>query len=233
MHWHINGTHYLEQWGDTRAFDGTASLIQPLIAPLYNGKSEYEFIFSLIGSSETAGYDMVRKYWQGQMKGGDFDSSWRKALNDGFIANTALPAKTITPKGGNIPASTGLGANAMEVMFRRDPLIYDGSRANNAWLQETPKPVMNLCWDNAVLISPNQANKSGLVTGDVVEIDVNGRKVKGPIWPQPGHPDNAITVFLGYGRTKSGNVGTSVGFDGYKLRSSDAPSFADDNDQES
>ncbi len=227
VHWHINGTHYLEQWGDVRAFDGTVSLIQPLIAPLYNGKSDYEFIFSLIGSSETAGYDIVRKYWQGQVKDGDFDTAWRKALNDGFIANTALPAKTVTPKGGDIPATNIVGANAMEVMFHPDPMIYDGSRAYHAWLQETPKPISNLCWDNAVLISPNQAKKSGLVTGDIVEIDVNGRKVNGPIWPQPGHPDNAITVFLGYGRTKCGNVGAGVGFDGYKLRSSDAPSFAE------
>ena len=114
----------------------------------------------------------------------------------------------------------------MEVIFRRDPMIYDGSKANNGWLQETPKPITNLCWDNAVLISPNQAKKSGLVTGDIIEIDVNGRKVKGSIWPQPGHPDNSITVFLGYGRTKAGRVGTDVGFSGYKIRSSDAPWFA-------
>jgi len=234
VHWHINGTHYLEEWGDVRAFDGTASIVQPLIAPLYNGKSAYEFVSALVGSSETAGYDLVRKTWQDRIKGGDFETAWRKALNDGFIANTALPAKTVTPKGGDIPAATIVGANAMEVIFRPDPLIFDGSRANNAWLQETPKPVMNFCWDNGVLISPNQAKKSGLETGDIVEIDVNGRKVNGPIWPQPGHPDNAITVFLGYGRTKSGNVGgfvgrggELVGFDGYKLRSSDAPSFAE------
>ncbi len=107
-------------------------------------------------------------------------------------------------------------------MFRRDPLIYDGSRANNGWLQETPKPITNLCWDNAVLISPNTAKKQGLVTGDIVEIDVNGRKQKGPIWPQPGHPDNSITVFLGYGRTKAGRVGNNVGFDFYQVRTSDA-----------
>ena len=115
----------------------------------------------------------------------------------------------------------------MEVIFRRDPMVYDGSRANNGWLQETPKPITNLCWDNAVLMSPNQAKKSGLVTGDIIEIDVNGRKVNGPIWPQPGHPDNSITVFLGYGRTKAGRVGTDVGFSGYKIRTSDAPWFAE------
>jgi len=234
VHWHINGTHYLEEWGDVRAFDGTASIIQPLIAPLYNGKSGYEFVHALVGSSETAGYDLVRQYWQGQMKAGDFEAAWRKVLNDGFIPNTALPARNVTAKGGDIPATNAVNPNAMEVIFRPDPLIYDGSRANNGWLQETPKPVMNFCWVNGVLISPNQAKHSGLETGDIIEIDVNGRKVKGPIWPQPGHPDNAITVFLGYGRTKSGNIGgfvghggEQVGFDAYKLRSSDAPSFAE------
>jgi MoCo/4Fe-4S cofactor protein with predicted Tat translocation signal len=222
VHWQISGTHYLEQWGDSRAFDGTVSLIQPLIAPLYNGKSEYEFIFALVGSSETSGYDLVRKYWQDKISG-DFDTAWRKSLNDGYLPNTALAAKSVAAKGGSIPPTVVPSSELMEVMFRRDPLIYDGSRANNAWLQETPKPIMNLCWDNAVLISPDQAKKSGLVTGDVVEISVNGRTVNGPIWPQPGHPDNSITVFLGYGRTKAGHVGTDVGFSAYKLRTGGSP----------
>ena len=222
VHWHVNGTHYLEQWGDCRAFDGTCTITQPLVAPLYNAKSPYEFIFSLVGSSETAGYDIVRKYWQGQMAGGDFDAAWRKAVHDGFVANTAFPAKSVSPKGGAIPASSN-GSGEMEVIFRRDPLIYDGSRANNAWLQETPKPLSNLCWDNAVLISPATAKKLGLVTGDIVEIDINGRKVEGGIWPQPGHPNDSITVFLGYGRTKGGRVADGVGFDAYRIRTSDAP----------
>ena len=222
VHWHVNGTHYLEQWGDCRAFDGTVTITQPLVAPLYNAKSPYEFIFSLVGSSETAGYDIVRKYWQGRMQGGDFDAEWRKAVHDGFVANTAFPAKTVAAKGGAIPVASNAGSD-MEVIFRRDPLVYDGTRANNAWLQETPKPISNLCWDNAVLISPATAKKRGLVTGDVLEIDVNGRKVKGPIWPQPGHPNESITVFLGYGRTKGGRVADGVGFDAYQIRTSDAP----------
>ena len=226
VHWHIYGTHYLEQWGDVRSFDGTASLIQPLIAPLYNGKTAYEFVFAMVGSSDTTDYDIVRKYWQGKVNG-DFDTAWRKALNDGYIANTAFAVKNVSAKGGNVPPTNSITPDVMEVIFRRDPLIYDGSRANNAWLQETPKPIMNLCWDNAVLISPNQAKQSGLITGDIVEIDVDGRKVSGPIWPQPGHPDNSITVFLGYGRTKAGRVGTDVGFSAYKLRSSSAPWYAE------
>jgi MoCo/4Fe-4S cofactor protein with predicted Tat translocation signal len=225
VHWHINGTHYLEQWGDCRAFDGTATITQPLIAPLYSAKSPYEFVFLLVGSSEMAGYDIVRKYWQGQMKGGDFDAAWRKAVHDGFVENTAFPAKRVSAK--NSPTQSPRtsdkgGAPEMEVIFRRDPMVYDGSRANNAWLQETPKPITNLCWDNAILISPATAKKRGLVTGDVIEIDVNGRKVKGPIWPQPAHPNDSITVFLGYGRTRGGRVADGVGFDAYQIRTSDA-----------
>jgi len=224
VHWHINATHYLEEWGDARAFDGTPSIIQPLIAPLYNGKSEYEFVFSLVGSSETAGYDIIRKYWQGQMTG-SFDTAWRKAVHDGFIAGVTMPAKNVSAKAGAVPASASNGGDsgAIEVIFRRDPLIYDGSRANNAWLQETPKPITNLCWDNAVLMSPKTADKQGFKTGDIIEIDINGRKAQGPIWPQPGHPDDSITVFLGYGRRKGGRVADGVGFDAYPLRTSDAP----------
>ncbi len=223
VHWHVNGTHYLEQWGDCRAFDGTATITQPLIAPLYNAKSPYEFIFALVGSPDMAGYDIVRKYWQDQMKGGDFDAAWRKAVHDGFVPNTAFPAKNVSAKGAaGEKGGASVAGGDMEVIFRRDPMVYDGSRANNGWLQETPKPISNLCWDNAILISPATAKKRRLETGDVIEIDVNGRKVKGPIWPQPAHPNDSITVFLGYGRTRGGRVADGVGFDAYPIRTSDA-----------
>jgi len=223
MHWHINATHYLEQWGDVRTIDGTATVVQPLIAPLYDGKSEYEFVEALIGSPSTPGYEIVRKYWQGKLTG-DFEAAWRKALNDGYIAGTTFPAKAVAAKGA--PAATGASATgALEVMFRRDPTVYDGTFANNAWLQETAKPMTQICWDNAVQISVKTAEKLGLQTEDIVEIDVNGRKVRGAIWRTPGHPENAVTVFLGYGRTKSGRVGNEVGFNGYTLRASDGMYF--------
>ena len=224
-HWHINATHYLEQWGDGRAIDGTVTLTQPLIAPLYDGKSEYELVEALIGSSASTGYDIVRKYWQGQMKGGDFEAEWRKALHDGFIAGSAYPAKSVSAKS-SLPASgSDASGDALELIFRRDPVIYDGTFANNAWLQETPKPLTSICWDNPVLISVTTAEKLGLKTEDVVEIEVSGRKVRGGIWRMPGHPDNAITVFLGYGRSKAGRVGNEVGFNAYALRSSDGLYF--------
>ena len=230
VHWHINAAHYLEQWGDVRTIDGTATLIQPLIAPLYDGKSEYEFIEAITGSSATTGYEIVRRYWQGQMSG-DFETAWRKALNDGFVAGTASPAKSVAAKGPTLSANEGdkggaPGTGTLEVMFRRDPTIYDGTFSNNAWLQETPKPMTQICWDNAVQMSVKTAEKLGLKSEDVVEIEVNGSKVKGGLWRTPGHPDDAVTVFLGYGRTKSGHVGTDVGFNGYALRSSDGLYYA-------
>ncbi len=224
VHWHVNATHYLEQWGDVRTVDGTATLVQPLIAPLYDGKSEYEFVEVLTGSSATTGYEIIRKYWQGHM-GGDFDTAWRKALHDGFVAGTAFPAKLVSAKGA-VPAAEASSNGGLEVMFRRDPTIYDGTFANNAWLQETAKPMTQICWDNAVQVSVKTAEKLGLKSEDVVEIEVNGRKVKGGVWRTPGHPDDAITVFLGYGRSKSGRVGTGVGFNAYELRNSDGLYFA-------
>jgi MoCo/4Fe-4S cofactor protein with predicted Tat translocation signal len=224
VHWHINATHYLEQWGDGRSIDGTATLTQPLIAPLYDGKSEYEFIEAITGSSATTGYEIVRRYWQGKMPG-DFEPAWRKSLHDGFVTGTAYPAKAVSAKG-NAPAASASSTGALEVMFRRDPTIYDGTFSNNAWLQETPKPMTQVCWDNAVQISVKTAEKLGLKTEDIVEIEVNGRKVKGGVWRTPGHPDDAVTVFLGYGRSKSGRVGTDIGFNAYALRTSDAQYFA-------
>jgi len=224
VHWHINATHYLEQWGDARTIDGTATLVQPLIAPLYDGKSEYEFLEPLIGSSTTTGYEIVRRYWQGKLMG-DFEAAWRKALHDGFVARSAFPAKAVSAKS-SVPESGAKSEGAIEVMFRRDPTIYDGTFSNNAWLQETPKPMTQICWDNAVQMSVKTAEKLGLQAEDIVEIEANGSKVRGGVWRTPGHPDDAVTVYLGYGRTKSGRVGTDVGFNGYAIRTCDAMYFA-------
>ena len=222
-HWHVNATHYLEQWGDARAIDGTVSLIQPLIAPLYDGRSEYEFIQVVTGAQTDTGFEIVQRFWQDQMKSADFQADWRKALYNGFIPNTAAAVKSVTAKGETASGSPiALSGDAIEVIFRRDPMVYDGIYANNAWLQETPKPPTQVCWDNAVLMSVATAEKLKLETQDVIEIEVNGSKLKGGIWRTPGHPDNCITVSLGYGRTKAGQVGNGVGFNAYELRFSDA-----------
>src|SRR6266566_4140181 len=152
-HWHVNEAHYLEAWGDTRAYDGTASIVQPLIAPLYNGKSAYELLSLLAGQAEATGYEIIQGYWKTQQSGGDFDSFWRKSVHDGSIEGTTFQPKQVTPKNVAV-APQATATQGIEINFRRDPSIYDGRFANNGWLQELPKPMSKMTWDNPVLISP-------------------------------------------------------------------------------
>jgi molybdopterin-containing oxidoreductase family iron-sulfur binding subunit len=224
-HWHVNATHELESWGDARAYDGTVSIIQPLIAPLYNGKSPLEFVALLSGQADATGYDLLRSYWQKQHEG-DFDNFWRKSLHDGWIEGTAFVPKSVQAKSATLPNAAANDPNAIELNIRRDPTIYDGQFSNNGWLQELPKPMTKLTWDNAVLIGPKMAERLGIKTEDVVELEMNGKKVTGPVWIQAGHPDNSVTVTLGYGRRRAGRVGTAQGFDAYALRTTSAPWIA-------
>ena len=203
-HWHINQTHELESWGDARAYDGTASIVQPLIAPFYGGKSALELVALLSGQADATGYDLVRAYWQKQHSGADFEAFWRKSLHDGWIDGTAFEPKTVAVKAQSMPIPSPADANAIELNIRRDPTIYDGQFSNNGWLQECPKPMNKLTWDNAVLIGPVMGERLQIKTCDVVELELNGRKVTGPVWIQPGVPDNSVTVTLGYGRTRAG-----------------------------
>jgi len=237
-HWHLNANHYLEQWGDTRSFDGTVSFIQPLIAPLYGGHSESELIEFLTNEDEATSYALTQRYWQSriaagyaatdaapaagarQHTGADFKSWWDRSLHDGFVAGSAFAPKTVAAKVA-VPAATA-SVGGLEVMFRRDPTVYDGRFANNGWLQETPKPMTQVCWDNPVLMSVATAKKLKLKSEDEVELDLNGRKVKGAIWLTPGHPDDAVTVTMGYGRQKAGRVGSGIGFSAFTLRTSNA-----------
>ncbi len=226
--WHINQVHELEAWGDARAYDGTVSIIQPLIAPLYAGKSAVEFVALLSGQSDATGYDLVRAYWQKQHTGEDFEAFWRKSLHDGWIEGTSYAPKSFTAKATNFPTSnaTDVKADAIELNIRRDPTIYDGQFSNNGWLQELPKPMNKLTWDNAIIIGPKMAARLQIATKDVVELELNGKKVKGAVWIQAGQPDNSVAVTLGYGRKRAGRVGTDYGFDAYQLRTSAAPWFA-------
>jgi MoCo/4Fe-4S cofactor protein with predicted Tat translocation signal len=221
-HWHVNAAHYLEAWSDVRAYDGTCSVVQPLIAPLYNGKSEHELLSVLTDTPEQASYQTVRAYWQTRVPSAtDFDGFWRQSVYMGFVANTALQARNVRVKTTQFSAPQNL-APGIELMIRPDPSIYDGRFANNGWLQEVPKPLTELTWDNPVMIGLSMAKRLGLSDGSVVDVEFQGRKIVGAIWVQPGHPDNAMTIFLGYGRERSGRVGTGVGYNGYPLRSSGA-----------
>jgi len=226
--WHVPATHELEAWGDARAYDGTVSIIQPLIAPLYNGKSALEFVALLSGQAEASGYDLVRTYWQKQHPGADFEQFWRKSLHDGWIEGTSFAPKSAAAKSALAPAPETKAGNAdvIELNLRRDPTIYDGQFSNNGWLQELPKPMSKLTWDNAVQISPKMAERLDLASKDVVELELNGKRVQGAVWIQAGHPHNSVTVTLGYGRRRAGRVGTEQGFNAYELRSSDNPWIA-------
>ena len=224
--WHVPEAHSLEAWSDARAWDGTASIIQPLIAPLYAGKSVHDV---LVGLSQTPGrsaYDVVRDTWkQAASAAGALDAEqyWRRAVHDGIVAGTAFPLKPVTA--GNVFAAIGApppSASGLDLVLRADPTVHDGRFANLGWLQETPKPFTKLTWDNTVQLSPATADRLGIRNEDVVEVAAGGKTVTGPAWIVPGHADDTVTVHLGYGRTRSGRVGTGVGFDAYALRTSGA-----------
>ncbi len=290
-HWHIPEAHYLEAWSDVRSDDGTVTIVQPLIAPLYNGKSAHEVIAAIGPAGERSGYDLVRDYWttQGSTTGvpapqqegqrpapaagaapsapprsnqgnapartaqagpaptptaaaneqaaaptgpatftpapapSAFDSAWRKWLHDGMVPNTAFTPKSVALRldlSGTTPTQTSQG---LEVAFRPDPSVWDGRFANNAWLQELPKPLTKLTWDNAALMSPATADRLKLVGGDMVTVRKGNVTVTIPAWISPAHAADTVTLHLGYGRSRAGRVANGIGFNVNPLRTSDAP----------
>jgi molybdopterin-containing oxidoreductase family iron-sulfur binding subunit len=213
--WHIAETHFLESWSDARAFDGTVSIVQPLIAPLYNGRSAHELLAAVLNQTGTPAYEIVREQWKKEWKG-DFDSTWRRALHDGFVAGTAFETIRVTAQLFNPgPAAVQPG---IEIVFRPDATVWDGRFANNGWLQELPKPLTKLTWDNVAQVSPATAAKLGLENEDVIEISRVGQKARAPVWIAAGHADDCITLGLGYGRRRGGEVAKGAGFDVGDLR---------------
>ncbi len=231
-HWHLPLAHELETWGDARAFDGTASLVQPLIAPLYQGRSSHELLSLLLGEGRKAAQKVVKDYWKKQYTGLDFELAWRKALHDGVIENTVYKPRQVSLAGataggwlsqaGPTQAATG-SANTLEIAFHLDPAVYDGRFANNGWLQELPRPVTKLVWDNAALLSPATALRLHLNNGDVIRLTIGKRAVEVPVWITPGHADDSVSLTLGYGRERAGKVGTGIGVNVNALRSLASP----------
>ena len=205
--WHIPRSHYLEAWGDGRAYDGTLSVIQPLIAPLFDSKSEIEVLQALGAGLDVSGYDLVRARWQDVVTG-DFEAGWNKILHDGFLADSqfdsVLPVINYTAS--SSPLS--IGENDIEVVFQLDSKVLDGSFSNNAWCQELPDPVTKVVWDNVAVMSPKTAEtlgvevkyKEGKHYSDIISLTVNNNTVELPVWIVPGTADNSIRVTLGYGR---------------------------------
>ena len=223
-HWQVPAAHYLESWGDVRAGDGTASLIQPLIAPLYGGRTAHDIVGAMLSSDAgQSSHDTVRVYWQERTKlqGAEFETFWRKALHEGLVPDTGAAVKTVTARPVD-PSLVPSGGKGREIVFRADPTVFDGRFANNGWLQELPKPQTKLTWDNAALVSPATAARLGVDRRQVVELVYRGRRIKAPIWIVPGQAPDSITVHLGYGRTRAGQVATGTGFNAYALRTSRA-----------
>ena len=239
-HWHVPEAHFLEAWSDARGHDGTVSIVQPLIAPLYGGKSAHEVLAAMSERPELSAHDLIREFWKVEKD----DRTWRKWLHDGVVPNTAFAPKSVairTPPSAaaNQQSATSNQQSAIEVSFRNDPSVLDGRFANNGWLQELPKPITKLTWDNAVLVSPATAAKlraaespafqggeHGQIISDVVELAAGGRTIRGPLFEVVGHPDDCATVHLGYGRTRGGALALGAGFDANAIRTADAPSFA-------
>jgi molybdopterin-containing oxidoreductase family iron-sulfur binding subunit len=222
--WHLPAAHYLEMWSDARSYDGTVSIIQPLIEPLYGGHSAHDLIQAMLDEPQLSAYEAVRETWKSTIKG-DFELGWRKALHGGWIDGTAYGTSGAAPSIAGVKVPTPSAKDSFEIIFRPDPNIYDGRYSNVGWLQELPKPVTNLAWDNAALVSGATLTKLAVEEGDIVELTVGSAKVKAPILVAPGHPDNSATLYLGYGRESSGRVGAGAGFNAYLLRTSDAPFF--------
>jgi MoCo/4Fe-4S cofactor protein with predicted Tat translocation signal len=288
--WQIPEAHFLESWSDARAFDGTASIVQPLIAPLYGGKTAHEVVGAFGPTPARSAYDIVRAFWSERSSGGitpqlapprqaaarsanaasrpgtgneqpnvatpasgspapqpssgpplapAFDLVWQRWLHDGVIPNTTLPRREVGVRPGALaPSSSRQAASGLEIIFRNDPCVLDGRFANNGWLQELPKPITRLTWDNAVLMSPATAERlkiggspaatggeHGQIASEVVELRYRGRKVSGAAFAVPGHPDDSVTVHFGYGRARGGSLGTGAGFNANAIRTADDPWF--------
>jgi molybdopterin-containing oxidoreductase family iron-sulfur binding subunit len=235
--WHIPESHFLETWGDARAFDGTLSVIQPLIAPLYSTHSAREVLAAFGDKPGVSDYDAMRDRLKAANSGVDFEKFWRKTLNDGVVANSAFPPISGAAKfsAASLPPANPVPAGQLEFIFRPDPSAYDGRFANNGWLQELPKPVTKLVWDNAALVSSKTAQnlelsyktasrggEHGQVVSNVVDISLSDSKVTAAIWTLPGQADGVVVLPLGYGRSHAGYTGTNRGFNAYMVRGSKA-----------
>ncbi len=314
--WHVPAKHYLETWSDARAYDGTVTLTQPLVAPLYEGKSEAEIIQLFFRENfDKKDLDIVRDHWQSRnlspaapaarpvpaaatptngtgTSGGTptaannatpaatpqataspaaapspasaatptaatprtFEDNWRKAIHDGFIANSALPLTSVAANTGFLaqPTPAPQSNGPIEFTILPDPTVYDGRFTNNGWLQELPKPISKITWENVALVSPataarlqlNRGNDPEEISGgergisfietrgtnmsaDVLTVRLPGGEVANvPAWISPGQPDDVITLTMGYGRSRAGRVGTGIGYNVFSGLRSDAMQIA-------
>jgi molybdopterin-containing oxidoreductase family iron-sulfur binding subunit len=213
--WHLPQAHCYEQWSDARAADGSAGIVQPLIAPLYEGRSSHAVLAMLSGEGEQDGHALVRDTWRGRA-GTGFERFWQEALRRGVIEGSASPALDLRPTAQLAPPP--LAGEGIELVFAADPAVDGGEFANNGWLQELPRPLSSLTWDNAALLGPATAARLGVTNGDVLRVRVAGRSLDAPVCVLAAQAEDTLTLPLGYGRRAAGGVGDGVGFDAYRLR---------------
>ncbi|MGE0887314.1 MAG: TAT-variant-translocated molybdopterin oxidoreductase [Blastocatellales bacterium] len=234
--WHIAESHYLESWSDARAFDGTVSIIQPLIQPLYQTRSQHELLAAMVGQAGKITLDILKDYWKTQPQmSANFEQAWKQALHDGLIPGTEAKPVTVSVDAGKLASLAPGKTGQYELVFRLDPNIHDGRFANNGWLQECPKPINKITWDNFAIVSEATAARLNLspnqepyhATAKMLSITVDGKELAMPAWIQAGQPNDTITVYLGYGRERAGNVGNRLGFNTYALRTTANPWIAD------
>ncbi len=302
-HWHVSAKHFLEGWSDARAYDGTVSIVQPLVQPLYDSKSAHEVLQLFMKENfDKKDYDIVKEFWQTQNIAAPaaeapaaaptavpankpanantaaaqsapqaaaptaniavppakapvtFEDKWRRAVHDGVVAGTALPTRSMeanTEFLAQFKPDAAASGN-IEISIMPDPCVYDGRFTNNGWLQELPNPINKITWENVALISPNTAQKLGInqsgdkreisggerglafvttrgnnMSADNVTLTYQGASIKKPVpmWISPGQPDDVVTIFTGYGRTRAGRIGTGLGYNAYDVQRSDAMNF--------
>jgi molybdopterin-containing oxidoreductase family iron-sulfur binding subunit len=224
--WHLPEAHYLETWGDTRAVDGTVAIQQPMIEPLFGGRSAIEVLALILDAKDKKGLDLVRNYWKSQWPAASAENIWRKVLNDGVVpaakAAEVRPTMDVAKVRAAAAAAPNASTGGLEVAFVPSASTWDGRYANNAWLQEIADPITRLVWGNAALISPATARERNLKDGDMVTIARGGMQMEAAVMIQPGQADNTVAVSLGYGRARIGRVGQGVGFNAGLIRTSGA-----------
>jgi MoCo/4Fe-4S cofactor protein with predicted Tat translocation signal len=238
--WFIPAAHPFESWGDVRSLDGTASIVQPLISPLYNGLTEIEVLEAFVDRGELKPYEAVRATWKAKGLSADFESAWETWLSVGVVPQTQSPYASPVLRADSvaqIAAAAKPVPAGLEVNFITDYKVFDGRWGQNAWLQELPDPVTKVVWDNVALISEATAAKLGVTSFDplshkydLVTLTIDGRSVEAPALVQPGCADDTVTVQLGYGKQVvelyfEANVPRVVGFDAGRIRTATAPWF--------
>jgi molybdopterin-containing oxidoreductase family iron-sulfur binding subunit len=224
-HWHLPLSHILESWSDARAVEGTTTIIQPLLRPLYDTRTQHEILSILAGELSPSGLRLIQQTWKKtwSLTDADFSTRWKQTLTDGAINSTTATAVRTSVHVDHIHSPPNRSENSVEVVIRADPTIWDGRFANHGWLQELPKPLLQVTWDNVISISPSFARELHVANGDHVSLNNSDTEISGPVWILPGQAERTFTVYLGYGRSHAGKIGNAIGYDAYPLVTSDSP----------